>query len=225
MKIKISFLDSELDFSVSNIYSLEVHNKKYLYRISKLFYMLSNDTNIDDLKAYDKNNEEILITNKIRFFTNYFDFNFHSKKYNNDITKYIISNLEQYESEKILKSYRKLCELLNKELLKLDLPISINVEEGITNVIKLLKYSINNKEELLDNLLLLIDLETILNSNKVLCFINLKQYLSKEELKELYKYATYNSVNFILIDSIKYNCIKEYEKLIIIDENLEDYMI
>lgn len=187
--------------------------------------MLSNDTNIDDLKAYDKNNEEILITNKIRFFTNYFDFNFHSKKYNNDITKYIISNLEQYESEKILKSYRKLCELLNKELLKLDLPISINVEEGITNVIKLLKYSINNKEELLDNLLLLIDLETILNSNKVLCFINLKQYLSKEELKELYKYATYNSVNFILIDSIKYNCIKEYEKLIIIDENLEDYMI
>ena len=225
MKIKISFLDSELDFSVSNIYSLEVHNKKYLYRISKLFYMLSNDINIDDLKAYDKNNEEILITNKIRFFTNYFDFNFNSKKYNNDIIKYIISNLEKYESEKILKTYRKICELLNKELLKLDLPISVNVEEGITNVIKLLKYSINNKEELLDNLLLLIDLETILNSNKILCFINLKQYLSKEELKELYKYATYNSVNFILIDSIKYNCIKEYEKLIIIDENLEDYMI
>lgn len=225
MKIKISFLDSELDFSVSNIYSLEVHNKKYLYRISKLFYMLSNDINIDDLKAYDKNNEEILITNKIRFFTNYFDFNFNSKKYNNDITKYIISNLEQYDSEKILKTYRKICELLNKELLKLDLPISVNVEEGITNVIKLLKYSINNKEELLDNLLLLIDLETILNSNKILCFINLKQYLSKEELKELYKYATYNSVNFILIDSIEYNCIKEYEKLIIIDENLEDYMI
>lgn len=225
MKIKISFLDSELDFSVSNIYSLEVHNKKYLYRISKLFYMLSNEINIDDLKAYDKNNEEILITNKIRFFTNYFDFNFNSKKYNNDIIKYIISNLEQYESEKILKTYRKICELLNKELLKLDLPISVNVEEGITNVIKLLKYSINNKEELLDNLLLLIDLETILNSNKILCFINLKQYLSKEELKELYKYATYNSVNFILIDSIKYNCIKEYEKLIIIDENLEDYMI
>ncbi len=225
MKIKISFLDSELDFSVCNIYSLEVHNKKYLYRISKLFYMLSNDTNIDDIKAYDKNNKEILITNKIRFFTNYFDFNFNSKKYNNDITKYIISNLEQYESEKILKAYRKICELLNKELLKLDLPISINVEEGITNVIKLLKYSINNKEELLDNLLLLIDLETILNSNKVLCFINLKQYLSKEELEELYKYATYNSVNFILIDSIKYNCIKEYEKLIIIDENLEDYML
>lgn len=225
MKIKISFLDSELDFSVSNIYSLEVYNKKYLYRISKLFYMLSNEINIDDLKAYDKNNEEILITNKIRFFTNYFDFNFNSKKYNNDIIKYIISNLEQYESEKILKTYRKICELLNKELLKLDLPISVNVEEGITNVIKLLKYSINNKEELLDNLLLLIDLETILNSNKILCFINLKQYLSKEELKELYKYATYNSVNFILIDSIKYNCIKEYEKLIIIDENLEDYMI
>ena len=93
MKIKISFLDSELDFSVSNIYSLEVHNKKYLYRISKLFYMLSNEINIDDLKAYDKNNEEILITNKIRFFTNYFDFNFNSKKYNNDIIKYILLNL------------------------------------------------------------------------------------------------------------------------------------
>lgn len=42
MKININFIDSIIDFNISNIYSFEIHNKKYLYRISSLFYSLSN---------------------------------------------------------------------------------------------------------------------------------------------------------------------------------------
>ena len=42
MKIKIDFIDSVIDFDISNIYSLEIHNKKYLYRIVYLFYLICN---------------------------------------------------------------------------------------------------------------------------------------------------------------------------------------
>lgn len=41
MKIKISFLDSELDFSVSNIYSLEVQIKNIYIEFQNCFICLA----------------------------------------------------------------------------------------------------------------------------------------------------------------------------------------
>jgi CRISPR type II-A-associated protein Csn2 len=225
MKIKINFMDSEIDFDISNIYSLEIHNKSYLYRIPSMLNMLSEGEVLEEIIAFDKNNEEYKLSNNIRMYMNYFDFNFDSKKYSTDITKYILMNLEQYDKEAILSSFMKLCNLVDEELAKSQLPISVSVEEEIDTIIKMLKLKVNQKESLLDNLLLIIDLEVALNSKKILCFLNLKQYLTKEELYEFYKYATYNSIYIIMIDSNKYEYINEYEKIIVIDENLDEYMI
>ena len=225
MKITINFIDSIIDFNVSNIYCFEIHNKKYLYRISSLFYSLSNGELMEEVECFDKDNNEVKLSNKIRMFTEYFNFDFDSKKYSADITKYVLSNIEQYDSENILKVYSKLCKLINKELSKLELSISISSDEGIENIVKMLKLRINQKEDLLDNLLLIIDLEVVLNSNKLLCFMNLKQYLTKEELLEFYKYAVYNSVKIIMIESTKYDYLKDYENIIVIDQSLDEIMI
>lgn len=225
MKININFIDSIIDFNVSNIYCFEIHNKKYLYRISSLFYSLSNGELMEEVECFDKDNNEVKLSNKIRMFTEYFNFNFDSKKYSADITKYVLSNIEQYDSENILKVYSKLCKLINKELSRLELSISISSDEGIENIVKMLKLRINQKEDLLDNLLLIIDLEVVLNSNKLLCFMNLKQYLTKEELLEFYKYAVYNSVKIIMIESTKYDYLKDYENIIVIDQSLDEIMI
>ena len=225
MKIKIDFIDSIIDFDNSNIYSFEVHNKKYLYRISSLLYRISNGDLPEDVECFDKDNNELKISNKIRFFSEYFDFEFDSKKYSTDITKYILSNIEQYDSENILRTFSKLCKLIDNELQKTDLSISVSTEEGIENVIKMFKLKINQKEDLLDNLLLIVDLEVALNSNKILCFMNLKQFLTKEEVLEFYKYATYNSINVIMIESSKYDYFSDYEKVIVIDQSLDENMI
>lgn len=225
MKININFIDSIIDFNISNIYSFEIHNKKYLYRISSLFYSLSNGELMEEVECFDKDNNEVKLSNKIRMFTEYFNFDFDSKKYSVDITKYVLSNIEQYDSENILKVYSKLCKLINKELSKLELSISISSDEGIENIVKMFKLRINQKEDLLDNLLLIIDLEVVLNSNKILCFMNLKQYLTKEELLEFYKYAVYNSVKIIMIESTKYDYLKDYENIIVIDQSLDEFMI
>lgn len=55
--------------------------------------------------------------------------------------------------------------------------------------------------------------------------MNLKQYLNKVELIELYKYSIYNGVNIILIDSQAYGVKMEYERKLIIDNSLEEYML
>lgn len=225
MKIKLDFIDSVIDFDISNIYSFEIHNKKYLYRISNLFYLLSNGDLPEEVDCFDKENNEIKVNGKIRIFSDYFDFGFDSKKNLNDITKYIVSNIEQIDNGNIMKTYSKLCKLINNELLKTELPVSISTDDNIENIIKMFKYKINQNEDLLDNLLLILDLEIVLNSNKVLCFINLKQYLSSEEILEFYKYASYNSINVIMIESTRYDYFTNYEKIIIIDQSLDESMI
>ena len=225
MIIKIDFIDSILDFNISNIYSFEIENKKYLYRITSLFYSLNKGNIIDGIMAFDNNCEEIKLNNKLRMFLDYFDFGFDSKKYSSDIVKYILANIEQCESKNILSTYSKLCTLIDKELSKLDLSISVLEEEGIENIIKMFKLRIQQKDELLDNLFLIIDLEVALNSNKVLCFTDLKQYLTNEELLEFYKYATYNSIRMIMIEHKKYDYMKDYEKIIVIDRDLDEFVI
>jgi len=105
------------------------------------------------------------------------------------------------------------------------LPFSIDGEVDIDNLLKVLKLGINEKDELLDNLFLLIDIEKIFNGENILIFVNLKQYLSKKELIELYKYAIYNQIQIILIDSQCYGGTLDYENKLIIDENLDEFVI
>ena len=107
----------------------------------------------------------------------------------------------------------------------MDLNIDINNDFDLDSMIKLLNVSIKQKDNLLDNLFLLVDIEKELSINKIIVFINLKQYLNNNELIELYKYLLYNNVVVLLIDSQSYGVCNEYEKKLIIDDELEEYKI
>ena len=47
----------------------------------------------------------------------------------------------------------------------------------------------------------------------------------KNELIELYKYAIYNNVNIFLVDSQSYGVTLKYEKKLIIDDNLDEFVL
>jgi CRISPR-associated protein Csn2 len=223
MKIKINYLENLLILNSENVLTIEIENKKYFYRVVNDLNSLSNGEIVEDITFYNKENEEI--TGKFKVFINYFDFEFDSKKYTNDINKYIINEMDENDKNNLFKAYNKLIESFLKILNKSDLPFQILEDITIDNIVKNLKLSITSKSNLLDNLLLLIELEKTLNTNNILIFINLKQYLNKQELIELYKYSIYNKINIILIDSQCYGGTIDYENKLIIDSNLDEFMI
>ena len=223
MKIKINHLENLLILNSENVLTIEIENKKYFYRVVNDLNSLSNGEIVEDITFYNKENEEI--TGKFKVFINYFDFEFNSKKYTNDINKYIINEMDENDKNNLFKAYNKLIESFLKILNKSDLPFQILEDITIDNIVKNLKLSITSKSNLLDNLLLLIELEKTLNTNNILIFINLKQYLNKQELIELYKYSIYNKINIILIDSQCYGGTIDYENKLIIDSNLDEFMI
>ena len=186
---------------------------------------ISNNNIVDDIYLSDDNNNEINYFNKFKIFIDFFDFNFDSKKITNDIIKYLNKNISIEVKDSILNQYNKIIKLYKKELNNIDIPLMIETEIDSDNITKSLKISIEVKQNLIENLLLLIDIENILGTKDILIFVNLKQYLTKNELEELYKYSIYNEVSILLIDSQCYGGTLNNEKKLIIDENLDEFMI
>ena len=225
MKLEIKYLDNDIDIKENEVYALEVENKNYFYRIVRDLHNISNNNIVDDIYLSDDNNNEINYFNKFKIFIDFFDFNFDSKKITNDIIKYVNKNISIEVKDSILNQYNKIIKLYKKELNNIDIPLMIETETDSDNITKSLKISIEVKQNLIENLLLLIDIENILGTKDILIFVNLKQYLTKNELEELYKYSIYNEVSILLIDSQCYGGTLNNEKKLIIDENLDEFMI
>ena len=225
MKLIIKYIDNDIELKENEISAIEIENKRYFYRIVKDLYDIYDNELSEDIYLIDDNNKEINISNKIKIFIDYFNFKLDSKKYTNDITKYINKVLSEETKETLLNQYKKIINLYKKELNNIDLPLVLDTDLDIENITKLIKVSIDTNKELINNLFTLIDLENIFQPKNILVFINLKQYLSKEEIEELYKYSIYNRITLLLIDSQSYGTTLTNERKLIIDENLDEFML
>ena len=223
MNMKVNYIDNIIDLK-NNVNVIEIENKKYFYRFVNDLYSIYNIGYSDDVSFFKKG-EEKNVNGKIKIFINFFDFQFDSKKYINDLSKYVNENIDEGDRNNLVNLYNKIIKLYKRILNNIDLPLNIEEDITIDNLTKFVKISINYHNELLDNLLLLIDLEKVLNTKNILVFVNLKQYLNKTELIELYKYAIYNEIKLILIDSQSYGTTIEYEKKLIIDEDLDEFVL
>lgn len=225
MKLIIKYLDNDIDIKENEVYALEIENKKYFYRIVRDLHNICDNNIVEDIYLSDDNNNEINYFNKFKMFIDFFDFNLDSKKLTNDIIKYVNKNISTEVRESILTQYNKIIKLYKTELNNIDIPLIIEPETDSDNITKTLKISIEVKQHLIDNLLLLIDIEKDLWTKNVLIFVNLKQYLTRSELEELYKYSIYNGVSILLVDSQCYGGTLYNEKKLIIDENLDEFML
>ena len=225
MKLKVNYFENIISLNDDNVQVIEIENKKTFYRFISNLYAMKNGDKLNEVYFYNELNEEININEKIEVYTDFFNLDFNSKKNLNFLNKCIINYLSPDTKEAILNNFQKLYKIISKHLFDFDLPLGISDNVNLEDVLKLMKISINNKNDLLDNLLLLIDLEKLLKVNDILFFVNLKQLLSKDEIIEFYKYAIYNNIKIVLIDSQSYGIKLEYENKLIIDENLDEFVL
>lgn len=224
MKINCNYIDNSIVFDDDKINVIEIENKKFFYRFVKDLYSISNGDVLEEL-VYLDNNMEINLVNKIKIINNYFDFDFTSKKYGVEIIKKLVNSINDEDKDDIIMLQNRIYQKVNKQLQKFDIPLFISNDIDIGTVFKNLKIEIKEYNNILNNLFLLIDIEKTFNLSNILIFINLKQYLSDKELKELYKYSIYNSVKILLVDSQHYNNVNNFEKKLYIDTDLVEFVI
>ena len=206
------------------VFSIECENHSYFFRIVSLFNQLSNNILDESLKVFEQDSE-INCSNKVKIILDYFNIDFSDKKYTSKIIDVVKSKFDEIETQKILNEFKKISKILEKNIGEVDLPITIQNDLDIENVLKFMKLTIQSSSSLLNNLFLLIDIESIFHFNVFFVFVNLKSYLTVSELNEFYKYALYHEIPIILIDNCNYGISLDNEKKLIIDDNLNEFMI
>lgn len=225
MKINVNYIDNSITVENDSVMCIEIENKSYFYRLVNDFNVISNGDVPESISFFDWNNEELDLTSKIGLYIDYFNIDLNSKRNINSLYKIIKSNLVEENKNKLMSHYSKMKSILSKLLVDYDIPLSIDDDFDIENILKLVKIKIKTSNDLLSNLLLLIDINKIFKNNQLLIFVNLKQYLKESELNEFYKYSLYNNEKVLLIDSQSYGVTTKYEKKIIIDSNLDEILL
>lgn len=225
MNMKVEYFDQNIEINSDFIRVIEIENKKYFYRFVRDLCQIFSLGYSDCIEFLSYDGSELNMNGKIRVFKDYFDFGFASKKFANEFIKYIYGLMDEQTKNKLILESQKMTKIVRHILDDSDLPVYLEEDIDLDYFFKHLKIAINCKEDLLDNLFMLIDLEKALNISNILVFINLKQYLTKPELIELYKYAIYNQQYIFLVDSQCYGISLDYEKKFIIDEDLNEIML
>ena len=174
MNLIVDYFDNKIIFNDEYINAIEIENKRYFYRFINDLYSVYTVGYSDDLK-FTQESKELNMNGIIKIYINYFDFQFDSKKYTNDISKLVNNYLDESDIKDLTNLYNKMTKIYKRSLNNIDLPLRIEDEINVENINKIIKLSISPKEELLDNLFLLIDLEKVLRTNNLLVFVNLKQ--------------------------------------------------
>lgn len=224
MKIKVDFFDNEIILNNQEIFSVEIENKQYFYRLVRELYSIGSGDISEQVHFFDETKE--VLSPKITIYNDYFDIDLSSKKYSFLLYKKILNNIDYDDNNKIFKSYKNIYERISHSLMCIDLPINIEQEYNLEDLLKMFKVSIKNTSDSIFNLvLLLVDISSSLIPNEILVFVNLKQYLTSIELTEVYKYSLYKGVIIFMIDNQTYGISLENEKKMIIDDNLDEFML
>ena len=220
MKMLLNNYENDILFDNSFVNTIEILNKKAFYRF---LLDINNLIQSDNILFYN-DDELINLDSKVMVVYDFINFDFNTKKIISSILNDINKNIDEKSRDKINDLYRKIKDIYIKILSDIDLNLTINDEFKIENISKLINPKIESKNNILENLLLLIDIESEFNIDKLIVFVNLKGYLNNDELKELYKYAIYKDVYILLVDNHNYPT-NDFEKKLQIDGDLIEFVL
>lgn len=226
MKIKIKGFENELELNADDkCYSIQIENKKLYQSIlsecineddEKQLILIDNKENCCEIEKHilfisDPYNEEV---NNKKILTKIYEM----------ISKSINENIEL--TTKIDTNLYKIREIIINEAN--ELPIEFEALDDIktTDILTLFKLKIDTKFyiTIVDRINLMIEIMSIIKSDLILCFFNLKSILEKQQIIEIEKYALYHNIKLLLIEPNLYDNI-ENEITLQINKNFEDEII
>lgn len=205
MIMKIFSLENDITFTEEYINVLQIQDKKLFTNV--INSLNDNINNIEDTKERIiilDNDIEIKIEKEVLMIIDVFNIDFNQKKIQSALYNKI-EKIYKQEFER-MSELQTIFQKLQLNVLDVfnEFPFEFNYKEsiGIQEYLKLLGLKIsNNKGKIIDTVFSLIDVVEYLLVAKLLVFVNLKLYLSDDELNEIYKYAMYKKVNILLIET------------------------
>jgi len=225
MKMNVNYFDSGFLLENERILAIEIENTNYFYRFVNDIFSVAEGDVIEDISFFDNDFKELNLSSKINVILDYFHLELNSKKIQNKLYDFMEKQVSEVDVNSFAKEFSKLKDKLDILLREIDIPVTIESDFEVAQIFKLFKVAIKPDNSLLNNLFIYLDIEKNLLNDKIIFLVNLKDYLNNNDIEELYKYAIYNNICLILIDSRSHGTLLKNEKKIIIDEKLEELVL
>ena len=220
MKIAYYLWEKPIELTECRINILVIENPKALVGIIDDILKQTRGENGELIMS---DNGEILdMSKELDFVANIFDMNINDRKILNKV--YGKLNDIAYSSDYYLNTNSTLTDLskyIQSITDELSYPIYYNVDTNISGRIKALNVKLAEEyDSLLEQVINYITVVKEFCSVSCFVFLNLRSYLTKEELEEFYKHLFYNKINVLLIENYQRERICDCEVFRIIDEDL-----
>lgn len=222
MKLVYKNIEYILNLEENKVPVYIIENQKLFFTMLQDLHRQANMSEEGNFSLFDDKNKELSISKNFLLISDVFNINFHDKKIINSIFSMLKEESLSEENYLLrLETENKLKDFLQMLISNFEFPLEINEKFEYESLFKLFNIKIQeNYENFLEKIIDYLKIITRLTSIKYIVFINLKTFLSKNELEKLYKESFYNKINIILFENYENNCIINVEKRIIIDSDL-----
>ncbi len=220
-------MDKEIIFDDERkVNALHIEDKKKFSKIVFDFYNLCNGSiEYEGIAITDENMESRIKDCLILW--DLFNTNYNNKKVTNAVIKYINEELnnDAEQIKEFLKHFKCCADIIEEILLELPMEVEFNREYNVSDFCKALSLEVvdTTSVTLVDKLHSYIDIIKFSGTANLLILVNIKQFFDKKELVEIYKYVIYNEINILLLESSSCTEALEYEHVILIDEDYEEF--
>lgn len=218
MKLLNANYGIEFELNENEVNVLVVENPAVLSSIISELYKQSNgqDGNfvLSDKEKLFKFGKEIALVLEP------FSINCNERRIVTKLYQELKTQIDEYMIEETVQLYSKIVDYLDKVTQKVPYLTTFQLDFDITGLFKLLDVELESSDySLCENIIAYMKALAQLCGYQIMIFLNLKMFLSIEEIMSLYEFAFYNKIDLILIESTMHTTLQT-EKTCIIDKDM-----
>ena len=222
MRLAISGFERELEIIRGVATVLEITDKTLFTRICQSLHSELGAEAIEPYVVWSSEGKKLRPDKALLCVYNPFDLPWNDRL----LLKKVLDRLEDIlqEDEKIRMSIEGATNSLSRQIEELSLALrsdyAFDVEWNMKDYLNAFDFEIDFdvSDSLLDNLLRFIRLAEDAMFDGVLCFMNLKTFLSRNELEQVYKQAFFSNIRMLLLEGAHDEASLEYENKMLIDQ-------
>lgn len=207
----------KMDFQTNNNYIFVIENAREFRKICFEFFDEFNGVQNSEFVLSE---ESILAMSKnILLFCDYFSLDINNKKITNEINNRVQLSLQTHDFVEKMCQINKLILEINDEILNdFDFKITYDGEFGADKLIKISDYKIAESNDFVEKIMAYIKIYSSLKPIKLVVFIGITQFLTKEEIQMLAKDIEYLGLGLLLVE--RNDCKIAGFKRVLIDDDL-----
>lgn len=228
MRIAFSGLDKPVDVADRGITILQIESESLFARVCDSLISLKGDKAIESYTVWNEDGEEMSPSGAFIVVANPFDLPWKHKGFMGGL--YSKLEKELLIDEGLRQELHELGAELESSAYKLGFQLNANyrfgVEWNLSSYLKAFSFEVDILEDasLLDKLISFIDLGADMSIDKVIIFINLKTFLTENELTELQDRLFFHGIRALLVERYSSSWDEECVRKYLVDRDFVEYV-